>query len=132
VDLTGYVDMVRFALYLKAVDVVVNLRYPTAGEASGTFTRALAEGRATIVSNLGSFAEYPDQVCLKVEVDGDQAEQVGDHLIRLAEGPAFKGKLELAARRHAEVLLDPRRCARMYLEAARDPRSQAGLRTISA
>jgi glycosyltransferase involved in cell wall biosynthesis len=132
VDLTGYVDMVRFALYLKAVDVLVNLRYPTAGEASGTFTRAMAEGRATIVSNLGSFAEYPDRVCLKVEVDGDQAEQVGDHLIRLVEDPAFKAEMELAARRHAEVWLDPRRCARLYMEAAMDPRVQAGFRTISA
>jgi hypothetical protein len=71
-------------------------------------------------------------VCLKVEVDGDQAEQVGQHLIRLAEDPAFKGELELAARRYAEVALGPRRCARLYLEAASDPRAQAVLRTISA
>jgi glycosyltransferase involved in cell wall biosynthesis len=118
-DLTGYVDMVTFALYLKAVDVVVNLRYPTAGEASGTFTRALAEGRASIVSNLGSFAEYPDQVCLKVEVDGDQAEQVGDHLIRLAEDPPFKTEMEERARRYASQALDPGRCAALYLDVAR-------------
>jgi glycosyltransferase involved in cell wall biosynthesis len=132
VDLTGYVDMVRFALYLKAVDVVVNLRYPTAGEASGTLTRALVEGRATIVSNLGSFAEYPDDVCLKVEVDGDQAEQVGSNLTRLAEEPGLKAELEQRSRSYAEARLDPRRCARMYLEVASDPLAQAGLRTISA
>jgi hypothetical protein len=92
----------------------------------------LAEGRATIVSNLGSFAEYPDDVCLKVEVDGDQAEQVGSHLIRLAEEPKVKAGLEQGARRYAEVQLDPRRCARMYLDVADDPLAQAGLRTISA
>jgi glycosyltransferase involved in cell wall biosynthesis len=132
VDLTGYVDMVRFALYLKAVDVVVNLRYPTAGEASGTFTRALAEGRATIVSNVGSFAEYPGDACMKVELDGDQAEQVATHLIRLADDPGFKGDLEETARRYAEAKLDPRRCARMYQEVAGSPIAQAGLRTISA
>ena len=57
VHLTGYVDLERFYLHLKAVDAVVNLRYPSAGEASGTVARSLAEGRATIVSNLGSFAE---------------------------------------------------------------------------
>ena len=73
VRLTGYVDLVRFHLYLKAVDAVVNLRYPSAGEASGTFTRALAEGRAVIASNLGAFVDVPSGVCLKVEVDGDQA-----------------------------------------------------------
>jgi glycosyltransferase involved in cell wall biosynthesis len=119
VELTGYVDLERFALYLKAVDVVVNLRYPSAGEASGTFTRALAVGRATIVSNLGSFAEYPEGVCLRVEVDGDQADEVGSHLIRLAEDPGFKASIEQRALRYAEVQLDPRRCARMYLDVAR-------------
>lgn len=132
VRLTGYVDLVRFALYLKAVDVVVNLRYPSAGEASGTFTRALTEGRAAVVSNMGSFAEYPSDICLKVEVDGDQAAQVGAHLIRLAEDPRFKAELEERARRYAAAELDPRRCARMYLAAAERLASQEGLRTTSA
>jgi glycosyltransferase involved in cell wall biosynthesis len=132
VRMTGYVDLVRFALYLKAVDVVVNLRYPSAGEASGTFTRALAEGRAAIVSNLGSFGEYPDDVCLKVEVDGDQAAEVGAHLIRLAEDPPFKAGVEERARRYAEVQLDPGRCARSYLDVAGLVAAQDGLRTTSA
>jgi glycosyltransferase involved in cell wall biosynthesis len=130
VEVTGYVDLVRFALYLRAVDVMVNLRYPTAGEASGTFTRALALGRAAIVSNLGSFAEYPDDVCLKVEVDGDQADQVGRHLITLADDPVFVAELEERARRYAREALDPRTCAAMYLDAARDQAD--GLRAISA
>jgi glycosyltransferase involved in cell wall biosynthesis len=118
VQVTGYVDLATFALYLKAIDVIVNLRYPTAGEASGTFTRALAMGRAAIVSNLGSFAEYPDDVCLKVEVDGDQADQVGHHLIRVADDPAFKESLEERARRYAVAALDPRTCATGYLRVA--------------
>jgi glycosyltransferase involved in cell wall biosynthesis len=129
VRLTGYVDMERFALYLKAVDAVVNLRYPSAGEASGTFTRALAEGRATIVSNLGSFAEYPDDVCLKVEVDGDQADQVGRHLLRLAEDPAYRQGIERRAMAFARTRLDAGRCARSYLEVARQ---LSGLRSTSA
>lgn len=116
---TGYVDRERFHLYLKAVDAVVNLRYPSAGEASGTFTRALAEGRAAILSNLDSFAETPSDVCLKVEVDGDQAEEVGRHLIRLADDPAFRSDLERRAREYARTALDPARCADRYLEVAR-------------
>ncbi len=119
VRMTGYVDRTRFHLFLKAVDAVVNLRYPSAGEASGTFTRALAEGRAAIVNNLGPFAEVPSDVCLKVEVDGDQAEQVARHLIRLAEDRAFTSHLEARAREYARTALDPRRCAEMYLEVAR-------------
>ncbi len=119
VRMTGYVDRTRFHLFLKAVDAVVNLRYPSAGEASGTFTRALAEGRAAIVSNLGTFAEVPSDVCLKVEVDGDQAVQVARHLVRLAEDRGFTSHLEARAREYARTALDPARCAEMYLEVAR-------------
>ena len=114
----GYVDLERFYLYLKAVDATVNLRYPSAGESSGTFARALAEGRAAIVNDLGSFAEVPSDVALKVEVDGDQAAQVGAHLVRLASDQAFRASIETGARRYATTVLDPARCRDLYLEVA--------------
>jgi glycosyltransferase involved in cell wall biosynthesis len=115
----GYVGLTRFYLFLKAVDAVVNLRYPSAGESSGTVSRALAEGRATIVNDLGSFSEIPDDATLKVEIDGDQPEEVGAHLIRLAEDPAFRERVERAARRYAETELAPIRCRDLYLKVAR-------------
>ena len=115
----GYVDLTRFYLFLKAVDAVVNLRYPSAGESSGTVSRALAEGRATIVNNLGSFSEIPTGATLKVEIDGDQPEEVGAHLIRLAEDPAFRERVERAARQYALTELDPIRCRDLYLRVAR-------------
>jgi glycosyltransferase involved in cell wall biosynthesis len=101
------------------VDAVVNLRYPSAGEASGTFTRALAAGRVAIVSNLGAFADVPSDACLKVEVDGDQEGEVGRHLIRLAEDPVFKAGMEERAREYAVSALNPERCANLYMEVAR-------------
>jgi glycosyltransferase involved in cell wall biosynthesis len=116
---TGYVDLVTFYLHLKALDVVVNLRYPTAGESSGTFARALAEGRATIVNNYGSFAEVPREVALKVEVDGDQAAELGDHLVRLSRQPQLRRMLEANAREYALAVLDPRRCRDLYVAFAR-------------
>jgi glycosyltransferase involved in cell wall biosynthesis len=119
IRMVGFVDMTDFYLYLKATDAVVNLRYPSAGEASGTFSRALAEGRAVVVSNIGSFARVPSDVVLKVEVDGDQAGQVGRHLISLAEDPLLKAALEERARVFAATELDQRRCAQLYLKVAR-------------
>jgi glycosyltransferase involved in cell wall biosynthesis len=115
----GYVGLTRFYLFLKAVDAVVNLRYPSAGESSGTVSRALAEGRATIVNDLGSFSEIPDDATLKVEIDGDQPEEVGAHLIRLAEDTAFRESVERAARRYAQTELDPIRCRDLYVDVAR-------------
>jgi glycosyltransferase involved in cell wall biosynthesis len=122
----GFVELPKFYLYLKAVDAVVNLRYPSAGEASGTFARALAEGRALIVSQVGSFARLPSDVVLTVEVDDDQAAQVGMHLIRLAEDPGLRERLEERARLYAAAHFDQRRCAERYLDMARwAARSQA-------
>lgn len=118
VRLTGFVDLEVFYLYLKAVDVLVNLRYPSAGESSGTFARALAEGRVTLVNDVGSFAAVPSTVALKVEVDRDQAAEVGEHLLRLADDPEYRRTIEARAREYAATVLDPRRCARLYVEAA--------------
>ncbi|MDP8955877.1 MAG: glycosyltransferase [Actinomycetota bacterium] len=120
VRLTGFLDLSRFYLYLKAVDVVVNLRWPSAGEASGTLARALAEGRAAIVNNVGSFSEVPRDVAMKVEVDGDQAREVGSHLIRLAEDRQLRAGLEQRAREYARTALDRKRCAELYLQVARE------------
>src|SRR5262249_1368557 len=64
----GYVDLEKFYVYLRACDAIINLRYPTAGESSGTLARSLAEGRAVIVNNYASWAEIPSDVALKVEI----------------------------------------------------------------
>ena len=100
------------------MDAIVNLRYPSAGESSGTVARALAEGRATIVNDLEAFAEIPDEAALKVEIDGDQAEAVGTHLIRLADDPGFRARLEAGAQAYAAAALDPGRCADRYVQVA--------------
>jgi glycosyltransferase involved in cell wall biosynthesis len=118
VRMAGYVDLERMYLYLRAVDVVVNLRYPTAGESSGTVARALAEGRPTIVNNLGAFAELPSDVVMKVEVDGDQEVELAAHLTALAEDRTLREGYEELARRYAQTALDPRRAAERYLEVA--------------
>ena len=120
VRLTGFVDLIRFYQYLIAVDAVVNLRYPTVVETSGTNARALAEGRPLIVSNVGAFAELPDAAVCKVEIDEDQAEAVGRHLIRIAEDDQFRAGLVENGLRYADTYLHPRRCADLYVQVARE------------
>jgi glycosyltransferase involved in cell wall biosynthesis len=114
----GFVDLERFYLYLRAVDAVINLRYPSAGESSGTFARALAEGKPTIVNNYGSFAEVHRDVTLKVEIDGPQDEQVGEHLLHLRRDPAFREAIAAGARAYARTVLDPVRCRDLYVDFA--------------
>jgi glycosyltransferase involved in cell wall biosynthesis len=119
VRLAGFTGMTMFYAYLRAVDVVVNLRYPSAGESSGTMARALAEGKPLVVNNVGSFGELPDDVACKVEVDEDQAEGVARELTRLADDEGLRARMSSRAAEYARTVLDPVRCRDLYLEVAR-------------
>jgi glycosyltransferase involved in cell wall biosynthesis len=54
---------------MAACDVLVNLRYPTMGETSGSVIRALSLGKPLLVSDVGWFSELPDDAVLKIPVD---------------------------------------------------------------
>src|SRR5208283_1460231 len=60
VRLLGFAPIGDFTGYLSACDIVLNLRYPTVGESSGTLLRAMGLGKAALVSGVGSFREFPD------------------------------------------------------------------------
>src|ERR1700689_634376 len=68
----GFAPIEDFNGYLGACDIILNLRYPTVGESSGTLLRALGMGKAVIVSDVGSFRECPDEICLKAPVDATE------------------------------------------------------------
>lgn len=65
----GYRPLEDFDAYLAACDVVINLRYPTFGETSGTMMRAFGLGKTVIVSDTGSSQELPEDVCLRIPAD---------------------------------------------------------------
>jgi glycosyltransferase involved in cell wall biosynthesis len=69
-----YVPEERMWSLMAACDVLVNLRYPTMGETSGSVIRALSLGKPLVVSDVGWFSELPDDVVLKVPVDEVEVE----------------------------------------------------------
>lgn len=83
---TGYVDLTEFNSFIKYVDVVINLRYPTMGETSGAVIRALSLGKPCIVSDDAWFSELPDDVVIKVKNE-DIDEELHASLLRLLEHP---------------------------------------------
>jgi glycosyltransferase involved in cell wall biosynthesis len=74
VERVDYVPEERMWSLMAACDALVNLRYPTMGETSGSVIRALSLGKPLIVSDVGWFAELPDDVVLKVPVDEVEVE----------------------------------------------------------
>ena len=112
----GYADEQRLWSFLAATDVCVSLRYPTMGETSGVVVRALSLGRPLVVSDVGWFADLPDEVAIKVPVEGD-VEALAGALERLARDPELRATMGAAARAlaHGEHQLE--RVAEAYTAA---------------
>ena len=121
VQVVGYAPIEDFVQYVGAADICLNLRYPTVGETSGTLLRALGLGRAVIVSDVGSFSDFPDEVCLKVPVDSGEVDLLFEYLSLLCTRPDVRRAMgerarqwvasecswESVSERFAAVLKDP-------------------------
>ena len=100
VRVLGYVPIDQFEQLIGAVDICLNLRYPTVGETSGSLLRALGLGRAVVVSDVGAFSEFPDDVCFKVPVGDGEVDALTDTLSRLTAQPELAAALGRRAREY--------------------------------
>ena len=63
----GYANThAEFENQINAIDIVINLRYPTMGETSAAALRALAHSKPIIVFDHGTYRELPDTIAVKV------------------------------------------------------------------
>ena len=85
VRITGFASLEDFKLYMGACDFCLNLRYPTQGESSGSLHRMLGMGKPIIVTDIGTFADYPDDVVLKVRYDENEVDDIYEAVFKLLE-----------------------------------------------
>lgn len=116
VRLLGYQPIEEFVGYLAACDIVLNLRYPTVGENSGTLMRALGLGKAVIVSEVGSFCELPSEICLKAPVDQSEEDHLFEYLNLLVSRPEARRELGERARAWVERECTWPKVAQRYAE----------------
>ena len=76
ITMTGYVGDDDFPRYYAEADRFVNLRYPTAGETSGTLIRALDAGKPVAVSDYAQFSELPDDAVVKIPLGAGEVERL--------------------------------------------------------
>jgi len=88
ITFTGYVPDEEFAAYFAAVDRLVNLRYPSAGETSGTLIRAFEAGKPVAVSDYAQFAEFPDDCVVKIPFGDREVETLADFFVRDLADPS--------------------------------------------
>lgn len=93
VTVTGYVSLDQLEDYIKACDIAFNLRYPTQGESSGTLCRLLGMGKIVMVTDIGAFREYPDDVICRIRYDSNEINDIVSCLENLT---ADSNKLDLA------------------------------------
>ena len=102
VIVTGHVAMPEFLSWMSRADIVVNLRYPSAGEMSATLIQALASGKPVIISRLANLQEIPDKAVLRVRPDREK-EDLSDGLFLLLKDKILRERLALAAREFIRV-----------------------------
>lgn len=90
-------DIIDFKRYIMASNLCINLRWPTMGETSGTLTRALGYGIPCIVSNVGSYQEYPDNCVWKVDCDVYEEELLLAYLLELVNNKGIRSDMSQRA-----------------------------------
>jgi glycosyltransferase involved in cell wall biosynthesis len=111
---TGYVPMEEFFTYLHAVDVGVNLRFPTWGESSGTLLRLMACGVPTLVTDAGGFAEFPDEAVVKIDGGPGEMEVIEAALRELLAHPDRRTAIGQAAQAYVAEYCEPGKVAEQY------------------
>jgi glycosyltransferase involved in cell wall biosynthesis len=119
ITFAGYVADEEFAAYFAAVDRLVNLRYPSAGETSGTLIRAFEAGKPVAVSDYAQFAEFPADCVVKIPLGEGEVAALADFFVRELEDPAAvqaawlreNASMELTVRGYLNALADTSRVA---------------------
>jgi len=129
--LTGRVPLAELPVYIEVADLVVHLRYPTARETSAALLRVLAQGRATILSDLEHLAEIPGDAVLRADVT-DEEGAVLRGILELSQRPGERERLGRSAASFVARAHSAERCLATYqaaIEAALEspaPRRRSG------
>jgi glycosyltransferase involved in cell wall biosynthesis len=141
VIVTGYVADDALPEYLSAVDVCLNLRWPTGRETSAAWIRCLAAGKPTVITDLVHTTDVPsldvrsmavsgtkpgaaEAVCVRVELV-DKIFMLRLALRHLTEDAGLRAALGRAARRYWEEQGTLERMAREYEGLLSDARHAA-------
>lgn len=120
VHVTGFVPRAELEAALGAMDLCLNLRYPTAGETSASLLRVLAAGRPAVVSDYAQFADLPAEVALSVPLGQGEAEALAAALAELLAAPERLAAMAEAARDYVAREHDPARAAERLVAACEE------------
>ena len=100
---------------ISAADIAVNLRYPSIESGSASLVEQLYFGRPTIVTRVGVYDEFPDDLLVKVDM-ADEAGSLRAALLSLMNDPEERARLSAAATAYAAANFSPDRYAEAIVE----------------
>ncbi len=116
INVTGFVEADRYADYLAAADLAVQLRTATRGETSAAIFDVLAQGVPLIANAHGSVAELPEDVLLKIADQFSDAELI-TALEALREDASFRARIVASSSEWLERHHHPAIAAERYRDA---------------
>lgn len=98
VRFTGYLEADEFQHHLHAVDLALNLRYPTAGETSASLLRVMGMGVPVVVPRYRQYADIPPETCARLELGPGEEERLAGIIGELAADTPRREAMGRAAR----------------------------------
>ncbi|MSO21065.1 MAG: glycosyltransferase [Acidobacteria bacterium] len=116
VSLLGYLPQEEFVDCMAAADISLNLRWPTAGETSGSLLWALALGKPTLISEVGAFLEVPEGAAVRIPMGDQEQRWLAGWLRALLGDPALARQIGQAGHGYAAHECAWETVAQRYLE----------------
>ena len=126
--ISGYLTEAELNECIASCDILVNLRFPSVGESSGTLARAMAAGRCCVVNTTAAYADLPADTVMHIPVN-DTVPALVEGLLALLADPALRAEFGAKALTLARGDWAPEAVARSYASiidthGARPPRRQ--------
>jgi glycosyltransferase involved in cell wall biosynthesis len=91
-----------FLGWLSAADAVVDLRFPHRGEVSGSLSRAMQAGVASVVSATGTYLDVPGEAVVRVAAGPPDDAELARALAQLRDDGELRSRIGAAAAAHVE------------------------------
>ncbi len=122
----GHLDLPRLEEFIFASDICINLRYPTMGESSGALLRMMGYGRPVLVTDYGSYAEFPDYTVIKITPGIDEEELIKRFVEALVKDKDFRTSIGREAAQYVKKECSIDKCAREYASFIQFIHAQGG------
>lgn len=111
---TGYLPESEFWRYAAAVDLCINLRYPSAAETSGIAIRMMGLGKPVVLTAGEALARIPSNACLRLDVGPEEERMLAGYITWLAGNREAAREIGRRAAAHVGECHDPQKVAREY------------------